>query len=171
MKIAILSDIHDHIRRLRQALRRVADCDVLLCCGDLCSPFIMSELGGGFEGPIHVVWGNNDGDRFRLTQTAAEYESIHLHGELAELEVDGVRIALHHFDDAGRLLARTGRFDLVCFGHDHRRAVEEVDGAVICNPGEVMGELRGTASCARYDTERRRAEILELSGGESREHE
>lgn len=163
MRIAILSDIHDHIGLLARALDRVNDCEVLLCCGDLCSPFIMSELGEGFDGPTHVVWGNNDGDRYRLTDTADGYPSIELHGELAELEVDGVRIALHHFDDTGHLLARTGRFDLVCYGHNHRAGVESEGSTVICNPGEVMGELRGTATCARFDTERRKAEILELS--------
>lgn len=162
MQIAVLSDIHDHIGRLREALEKVTDCDRLLCCGDLCSPFIVSELGDRFDGPVDLVWGNNDGDTYRLTETAAEYASISVHGEFGELEIGGRSIALIHFDGIGRRLAESERYDLVCFGHNHRREISEVGETLVCNPGEVMGELRGEATCARYDTSSGEAAFVPL---------
>jgi len=58
MRIAVLSDIHDNVWKLAAALEAVRDADALICCGDLCSPFIVHQLGRGFAGPIHVVFGN-----------------------------------------------------------------------------------------------------------------
>ncbi|MFN8541102.1 MAG: metallophosphoesterase family protein [Thermomicrobiales bacterium] len=83
MKLAILSDVHDNVWNLRAALGALGECEALLYCGDLCSPFVIGLLGEGFAGkPIHVVFGNNDGDLFRIAGNAARQEQITLHGEL-----------------------------------------------------------------------------------------
>jgi len=68
MKLCILSDIHDELAQLSKALEVAESCDAMLCCGDLCSPFVVHHLGKGFKKPMHVVFGNNDGDLFRMTQ-------------------------------------------------------------------------------------------------------
>ena len=44
MQIAILSDIHDNLPALRRALEKCQGADALICCGDLCSPFVAREL-------------------------------------------------------------------------------------------------------------------------------
>ena len=77
MKLAILSDIHDALDSLSLALERASSCDVLLCCGDLCSPFVIHHLGKGFKGTIHIVFGNNDGDLYRMTQNSQAYSTSH----------------------------------------------------------------------------------------------
>lgn len=159
MEIAILSDIHDHLHHLRPALADVESADALLCCGDLCSPFVMTELGANFSGPVHVVWGNNDGDRFRLTQTAAGYSHIHLHGEFAELQIDDLRIAAVHFDGMGRALARSPEYDIVCYGHNHQHEVSEVGETIRVNPGEIMGGLEGESTYALLKTTDRRVTL------------
>ncbi len=163
MKLAILSDIHDHLANLRLALVHAQEAEALLCCGDLCSPFIIKELGERFtRGEIHVVFGNNDADLFRITAKAAEYGHLHLHGEFAELELGGQRFALNHFDNLGRALAQGGRYDIVCFGHNHRYEVSQVGPTLLINPGEIMGELTGQATFVLYDTETREAARIEL---------
>lgn len=153
MRVAIMSDIHDHLEHLDAVLRAVQDAGVLLCCGDLCSPFVVNRLGEGFHGPVHIVFGNNDGDRFRIAQNASRYPHLTLHGELAELELDGRRIAMHHFDNVGRLIAAAGKHDVVCFGHNHRFEITRLGQTLLINPGEVMGGLTGAATYAVYDTE------------------
>lgn len=154
MRIAILSDIHDHRHHLATALERVraAGAERLLCLGDLCSPFIVKDLGEGFDGPIDIVFGNNDGDLFRITRTAAGFDGITLHGEVADLTIDGKRFILTHFDTIATLLAEGGAFDVVCYGHNHRFAVERRVRTLMINPGEVMGGLSGTASFVLLDT-------------------
>ena len=49
MRVAILSDIHDNVWSLSAALGAVSEADALICCGDLCSPFIIHQLGRGFQ--------------------------------------------------------------------------------------------------------------------------
>lgn len=164
MQIGIISDIHDNISNLRKALVMLKDVSVLLCCGDLCSPFIVDELGKGFAGgDIHVVFGNNDGDLFRLTTKAANYSHLYLHGELCDIELGGQRVAMNHFDEIARAIAGSTVYDVVCFGHNHQLELTQVGGTLLINPGEVFGGLTGRATCARYDTDSRQAHHLEIA--------
>ncbi len=153
MKIAIISDIHDHRANLRQALQQLQGVDKIICCGDLCSPFIMRDLGNGFAKPIHIVFGNNDGDLFRLTEAANEFEHIHLHGEVADMVIDNKRFAVTHYDTIGRMLSTSDAFDVVCYGHNHKYEVGFEGKTLKINPGEIMGELTGSATFVVYDTQ------------------
>ncbi len=139
MKIAILSDIHDNIWKLASALGEIQHVDALLCCGDLCSPFVIHQLGRGFPKPIHVVFGNNDGDTFRITANARQYEHLKLHGEIFRGEFDGRRFAMNHFDGIARTLAASGEFDVVCYGHNHVFDISRIGECTAINPGAIMG--------------------------------
>ena len=139
MRIAILSDIHDNVWKLAAALERTAGADAMICCGDLCSPFIVHQLGRGFAGPIHVVFGNNDGDLFRITANARHYTQIQIHGELFQGEFDGRTVAANHYDGIARSLAASGRFELVCYGHNHVFEIARVGETLTINPGAIMG--------------------------------
>ncbi|MDG1892254.1 MAG: YfcE family phosphodiesterase [Verrucomicrobiota bacterium] len=162
MKIAIISDIHDQLTQLERALQASQHTDALLCCGDLCSPFVIEALGKTYSMPIHIVFGNNDGDLFRITQKSQGFSHLHLHGELAELELGGVRFGMQHFDNIARLLAASGHFDVVCFGHNHRFELSRVEACQLINPGEVHGGLSGQSTMVVYDTEARMAEKIKL---------
>lgn len=164
MKIAILSDIHDNLPALRQALKQATDAgaEALICCGDLCSPFVAKELGLGFAGPVHVVFGNNDGDRWRIGMNAAKHPHLEFHGEFVELDLGGRTFAVQHFDHIGRALAKGAAFDVVCFGHNHRFEISAVGGTLVINPGEIYGGLTGASTFALYDTashEARRVDV------------
>lgn len=154
MQVAIVSDIHDHIGNLRRVLRDAAGAEIVLCCGDLCSPFMVDELAEGFRGPIHVVFGNNDGDLYRIARAAREHDHVHLGGEFLEVQPRGAggrRMAVHHFPEVGRAVAESGRYDLVCFGHSHEYEQGRIGETRYVNPGEVMGRY-GSVSYALYDT-------------------
>jgi len=152
MRVAILSDIHDNIPKLKAALARMDDVSELICLGDLCSPFIVKELGEGFPGPIHIVFGNNDGDRFRITEAAGRYAHVQVYGEYVELAIGGRTFAVNHFDNIGREIARAGLHDVVCFGHNHRFEIQNEGEVLIVNPGEIYGLLTGASTFAVYDT-------------------
>jgi hypothetical protein len=143
MRLAVLSDIHDNIWKLAAALEAVAFCDVLICCGDLCSPFIVHQLGRGFAGPIHIVFGNNDADLFRITANAQKYPRIRIHGEFFRAEFDGKAVAAVHYDNIARPLALSGEFDLVAFGHNHVYEIARTGRALLVNPGPIMGAKFG----------------------------
>ena len=141
MRLGIVSDIHDNLWNLRPVVPFLnQNADVLLCCGDLCSPFVMDELRK-FSGPVHVIFGNNDADLFRITRKSDS--RLQVHGEFVELELDGKKIAANHFDYIARPIARSGQYDLVCFGHNHRISLETFGGTIVVNPGPVMGAAFG----------------------------
>jgi hypothetical protein len=163
MRLALLSDTHDHLSVLRDVTPQIAQADAALHCGDLCSPFILKHLAEAMGGrPVHVVWGNNEGDVRLMAQIAQAAGNVTLHGALAELTFDGVRVAVNHYPEIARGLAASGRYDLVCYGHDHKAHQERVGGCLLLNPGELMG-LYGRRSFAFYDTRTRQAEFVEVA--------
>jgi hypothetical protein len=161
MRIAILSDIHDNVWALARALKAVSGCDALLCLGDLCSPFTITEIAQGYAGPIHVVWGNNDGDKVLITANAAKSGRVTLHGDFASLEFDGRRVAMTHYPHIAAALAEGQQYALVCHGHNHQRGITWQGHTLVVNPGEVMGRF-GVSSVAVYDTARNAAELIEV---------
>lgn len=142
MLIAILSDTHDHIANLRSAVEVCNERGALLMihCGDLISPFMLQELAV-FKGPSHLVYGNNVGDLYLISSLCADrYPSISHHGIRGAIEAGGRRIAFHHYPELARGLALSGRFDIVCCGHNHAYGVEKIGNCLLVNPGELLGK-------------------------------
>ncbi len=154
MLLAVFSDIHDNLKALEQALRAVAQADALIFCGDLCAPFTLKALAEGFPGPVHTVWGNNDGDRWLMTEIAQKAGNVTLHGDFAEMEFNGYKVAAVHYPRLGYVIAHAHLHDLVCYGHDHQAHLEWVGTTALLNPGELMGRF-GKCTYALVDTETR----------------
>jgi hypothetical protein len=164
MKIAVCSDIHDNLAALDEALDGMAEADVVLFCGDFNAPFTLKALAEGFDGPVHVVWGNNDGDQWLMTKIAMEAGNVAIHGIYGELELGGYKVALVHYPNIARAVAYSGLYDLVCYGHDHDGNAEWVEDTLLLNPGELMGRF-GPSSYAIVDVETGEAEIRKLPAG------
>jgi uncharacterized protein len=156
MTIAVLSDIHDNIWNLEQALKQLQGYhpEALLFLGDFCAPFTLAQIAEGYPGPIHAIFGNNDGDPFLLGKIAGKYPHVTIHGQMAELELAGTRIAINHYPDIARPLALSRQYDAVFSGHDHKRYQEQLGETLWANPGEIMGRY-GAPSFGLYDTETR----------------
>lgn len=179
MLVGVISDIHDHLGRLRDALARIeaAGAEALICCGDLCSPFVVTEFQRGFTaGKTYVVFGNNDGDRYRIAAFARRQRDpsgepdVLVGGESVALELGGKSIFVHHFNDVGALVAAAGQFDVVCYGHNHEwKAERHPGGSLEINPGAIMGwhPTRGAiaSTYALYDTEKDEVRIFETDTG------
>lgn len=139
MQIAILSDIHDNLWNLAAALQFLEGrAALMLCCGDLCSPFVIDQLAR-FRGEVNVVFGNNDADLFRISTNASRHGNIRLHGEFFEGVFDKRHIAMNHFDYLARPIAGSARYDLVCFGHNHEWEIGRSGHTQLINPGAIMG--------------------------------
>lgn len=163
MLLAIVSDSHDAIPHLRWAveLANERQAAYLLHCGDLISPFMVKELAP-FRGEVHLILGNNPGDVWLLAKHCAKLSHVHLHGQFAFEDLEGLAVALVHFPELAEGLALTGRFDLVCCGHTHVFEVRFLERAVIVNPGELLGK-EGPPTMAFFDTETRQVEKVVLS--------
>ena len=151
-KIAILSDSHDNIPILMKTLEQVraSGAEMLLHCGDLCAPFMLDRIGQGFSGPMHVVFGNNDGDGRLLQTIAAKYAHVRLHGIYIEVELANRYLAMIHYPEPARRIVQSGQFDLVCYGHNHEKSVEKVGNCWLVNPGELLG-LKAAPTWGLYD--------------------
>ena len=162
MRIAVISDSHDHLRAIRAALRRAteAGAEAVIHCGDLVAPFVISELKT-FVGPVHVVFGNNDGDLFLLAKVAAD-SNVTLHGNVATLELSGRKLLVTHDPPTAAAYAATGEYDAVFYGHIHLAGEARVGEALLLGAGELMG-FKERPSFAIYDTETNTAQRVPLA--------
>jgi putative phosphoesterase len=142
MLIAILSDSHDHIPHLYRAVKSAnqAGAELLIHCGDLISPFMLSYLHT-FQGQVHLIFGNNAGDQHLISsRCATAFNNIRHHGFHGTVAVNSLRIALNHYPDLAHDLALSGSYDLVCCGHDHVFNMERFDNCLLINPGDLLGK-------------------------------
>ena len=162
MRIAVISDSHDNIWKLDAAMPHLRRTQAVIHCGDICSPFMIRRLGEGLGGvPLHVVWGNNDGDKLLMTKVARNFAGIEFHGEIAALDLDGLTVAVNHYPEVARGLALAGKYRMVCYGHDHLVHDERVGECLLLNPGELMG-MNGKSTLAIVDSQSLAVERIEL---------
>ncbi len=169
LRVGLLADVHDHVRPLRLALPWLArHTDVLLVLGDLVAPFVLRRIAEGYERPVHVVFGNNDGDRHLLGAVAAGFPHVRMHGELYRGVLGNRRVAAQHFPTIAELIDPTAA-DLIAFGHDHRARAFLRGDAWAVNPGTLMGydpaaDADVPASWAVYDTAQHALTFWRLDG-------
>ncbi|MGQ9733010.1 MAG: YfcE family phosphodiesterase [Candidatus Zipacnadales bacterium] len=162
MKIAVLSDSHDHLIPLKAALQKAqkAGAEMVVHCGDLVAPFVVGILKT-FPGPVHVVFGNNDGDVFLLNKVAAD-SNVTLHGTVGKLALGGRKLLVLHDPQHGEAYATTGAYDAVFYGHTHQARESYVEHTLLLGAGELMG-FKEKPSFAIYETDTNTAERISLA--------
>lgn len=158
MLVGIVSDSHDHLDYLRKALERFnrEGVQAVLHPGDLVAPFAARLLKDLWQGPLTVVYGNNDGERRGL---AGVLPGICDGPVLVEL--GGKRISMDHYppDEEHRPIDDV---HVVLFGHTHEVLNETRGGVLYLNPGECCGWVTGRATVALLETDSLKAEICTL---------
>ena len=157
MKLAVISDSHDNLANMKLAVSSILkeDVETVIHCGDLCAPFMMGLLKE-FKMPVHLVFGNVDGDKLRMSQQKPENVSIH--GEFADINLNNRRVAVIHYPEIASAIALSGQYYLVCYGHNHVAKIDDVGGSLLVNPGEIT-DYKGKPSYAVVNLERREAQI------------
>ncbi|OGD14701.1 MAG: hypothetical protein A2W20_08370 [Candidatus Aminicenantes bacterium RBG_16_66_30] len=159
--IGILSDSHDNLTRVREAVRLFNDagCDLVIHAGDFVAPFTVEELRN-LRAPVKAVYGNCDGEKAGLARAFAGLGEI----RAAPLRFThaGRRFAVCHLDGAARKLADAKAGDVVVFGHTHRPSSERRNGVLLVNPGEAGGWLRGKSTVVLLDPAVLAVEIVTL---------
>ncbi len=159
--IGLMSDSHDNLTRVREAVRLFNDagCDLVIHAGDIVAPFTAEELRN-LKAPVRAVYGNCDGEKAGL---ARAFQGL---GEIGDgpliVAHAGLRIVVCHLDATAGRQAALKAGDVVVFGHTHRALVETRDGVLLVNPGETGGWLRGKSTVALLDPAARTAEIVTL---------
>ena len=141
MKIGIISDTHDHLIKIKEAIDifLLHKVDLILHAGDFVAPFtlrFLNESGIRWFG----VFGNNDGEKEGLLK----FSSGRIKTPPFFIEEEGKRIALtHKFQELDA--------DIIIFGHTHKPQIEERKGKLLINPGEACGWLSNKSSVVIFD--------------------
>ena len=124
MRIAVISDVHDQVSNLRLVLKALAPLSpkTLLCCGDITRPKTL-EVMLDFPGEVRFCLGNCDAPLSRellaLTRIHPLLIGFPRLGTLA-LE-SGASAAFIHSPAEAAVLADSGRYRAVFYGHTHQR--------------------------------------------------
>jgi putative phosphoesterase len=133
----------------------------VLHAGDYIAPFTAKPYAE-LDIPLIGVFGNNCAETETLRKVYSEVGGD-LRGYFAEVEADGLKIALlhgHRKQDVDR--AFSGEYDVIVRGHTHQPSIGEENGVLVIKPGEVCGYLTGTNSIGFLDTKKRFAWISYL---------
>ncbi len=159
----MLSDTHDHLPNIAKAVEAFLKngVEAVIHAGDFCSPFTLAEFkplaDRGLK--MYAVFGNNDGDRALLVRRGGDFCSFADGSRIVTL--DGKTFAVMHYPDLAPDLYRSGTYDMVIYGHDHKRRVEG-EGKKLLNPGTCAGYLADAATVAIVQTPGMAVEILRL---------
>jgi len=168
MKVAVLSDIHDHVLNLDKTIKQIkanTNVKAVIFCGDMVAPFTARILfATGL--PTYLCLGNNDEDHIGLyKQSQGNFTWFHLSQEFGTVELSGRKIAFCHYPRLAELLTKSGEYDAVFHGHTHMARNETRGKTTLINPGPVCGITAGKlapASYALYDTNTNLGEIVPL---------
>lgn len=155
MIIAVMSDSHDNIWNMRDAVSRIKEeqAEMIIHLGDFIAPFMMPELEKAGI-PVHGVFGNNDGDIHLLIRLASSCTPpVTLHGITGEVDANGYKIGFAHEPVKAKGLLFEGRYDAVFYGHTHTYSKEVINHTLFLNPGEIMGK-DGEPGFVLLDTEK-----------------
>ena len=157
MKVAVLSDSHDHIGNLEKVLKEIkSKVEIVIHCGDVIAPF-STKILAQTDLPTYVCLGNNDEDHIGMYKKGTDkFTWVHVGQQFGEIELDGKKIAYTHYPRLGELLAKSGDYDAVFYGHTHEVRNKTLDKTLLLNPGSICGIVDAKytqASYAIYDTE------------------
>jgi len=164
MIVGLISDTHDRLRLIDEAVQRLNEenVELVLHAGDYVAPFVASHFKP-LKAPLIGVFGNNDGDRVLLKKKLAEL-GADLRGRFAFLLVDGLRVALLHGDQTElmRSLLELESHDVLISGHTHEMKMYRKGKTLVINPGAVCGYLTDKSTIAILDTENLKTRSIEL---------
>ena len=157
MKIALISDTHDHLEHVGQALEVFAEAraEVLIHAGDFVSPFTAQRIAT-FDGPIYAVYGNCDGDRANLSRFIPNITP-----SPAAFELAGKSFVLAHnqYSIPQGLIPQA---DVIVVGHTHLPQQTCLGQALLVNPGECCARVSGQATVALLDSDDLSVEVVTL---------
>ncbi len=136
MLIGIMSDSHGDAAETARAvaLLKSRGATKLVHCGDICDLTVLDELAGH---DAVFVWGNCD----HLDGSLLRYvDAIGLPRPTVPVtfDVGPRRIAVFHGHERGFSSAvKSGRFDIIFYGHSHEYADHRENGCRLINPGAL----------------------------------
>ena len=163
MKIGLISDTHDNIQNIQNAISLFNNRHVsfVIHAGDITNPEAVEAFAGV---KLIGVLGNNDVDVGELNN-AFDKIGGQLKGEFCEIEWDGLIFAIYHgtISRKKESIIQSGKYDVVVCGHTHIIQNKKVAKTLVINPGTANGWFFGyRATAAVFDTKTKEPEFLYL---------
>ncbi|MBI1246992.1 YfcE family phosphodiesterase [bacterium] len=137
MLIGVVSDTHGHSEFAQAAASTLESFSVeqVLHCGDIGSTGVVQVFS---KWPTHYVFGNTDECQEVLKEEIETNGGV-CYGQVADFELGRCRIGMAHGDDGSVLtrMIRSQQFDLVCFGHTHKKSARHEGKTLVLNPGAL----------------------------------
>ncbi len=153
MKLGVISDTHAHYLHTCEAIRMLESLEVdeVIHCGDIGSREIIPLFAAW---PTHFILGNVDGDDEPWGDWIDGAAERTFHGRFGSVELGGRRIAFLHGDDERRLREEIAsqQWDLVCHGHTHIAAQEQLGRTLVLNPGAMVRVLEPSVAYVNLET-------------------
>lgn len=159
MKIGIISDTHDHRNYVRKSMEIFSNegCSWIFHAGDYVAPFIIEDIKK-FKFSFIGVFGNNDGEKEGLTNVVSGFGQIE--NPPYSFILNDKKFLLMH--KPLKLDEKIGEYQIIIYGHTHKRLVERRGDSLIINPGEACGWLFNQPSIAILDMENEEVLVIEL---------
>lgn len=165
MKIAVMSDIHENFHNLAIFFEEIKKHNIekILFLWDFINNGIAKILAAS-PVSIYAIRGNNDGDKVAITKTAlSQWSNLEIWFDTFDtIEIDKRKIFLTHYPMLAKPMAKSGDFDAVFYGHDHKVNTDQINNCIIINPWEISAHKTNKATFAIYDTTTNQAEIITL---------
>ncbi|MBN2368615.1 metallophosphoesterase [Candidatus Woesearchaeota archaeon] len=169
MRIGIISDTHDQVDKIKKAVKRFKKEKIVLLyyLGDICSPFVL-DLFGELQCSIKVVFGNNDGDRYKLL--GHRPGNMEFFDNFYVDEFNGKKICITHGDPEKMVQAlfESRNYDVILRGHSHVAKISKNEKTIMINPGCLVESFSDKnkhwtkPSIAIYDIEKDKAKIIKV---------
>ena len=163
MKIGLISDTHDNIGNILNAVKQFNDrnIDVVLNAGDFVSPLSVESFNGI---KLIGVLGNND---IAIPGLTSAFKKVHgeLEGEIFESVYDGMKFAVYHGTSSAQreLPIKSGKYDVFVYGQTHRKVRYNYGRTLVINPGTAKGWIFGfNATAGVLDTQNGNLEFINL---------
>jgi putative phosphoesterase len=144
MQIGIISDSHDHHHNVMQAIEIFAGRRVqcVLHAGDIVAPFVAKAFAELKDAKFIAVYGNNDGEKLFLRHTIEGFGG-EIHEYCYKGELAGRKVYMTHTHHNIEELIASQQYDLLVYGHTHRRDIRVVGRTMVINPGESTDWVTG----------------------------
>lgn len=133
MKIGIISDVHDNLRYLNEAIKffNKERIELLVHYGDWCAAFTMRPFTM-LKCPIKGILGNGDPDIQKFLYQLQNLEilkglELDLSFRFLDFTIEGVRFGAFHGDDESlnNFLIESQMLDVLCLAHNHKPIIEK----------------------------------------------
>ncbi len=157
MRILVFSDTHDRLSKIEFLRKKVEEIkpDYLIHLGDFVSPFFIYQMFKDLKKEVGVqkiilIKGNNDGD-IELIKKTCDKVDAEFYPEFYKDKIDGKNIFAIHKPDIAEMLAKSGDFDYLFYGHTHKTDDRKINNSRLINPGTASGYLAEKATFITLD--------------------